>query len=312
MKQKTHKTGLAYAAQMPMRHLIDDNHMLLAVLTRFGISLGFGEATVADVCKSSGVHADTFLAIANFMSGYPADIENADVATMMKYLRDAHHYFLDYVAPNRRRDLLQAICSADGSRMSLAIIKFYDDFINEIRRHMEYENDVVFNYVQALIDGRDPGDFSIDDFSDKHAPMHSKLSELKELLVCHFTAERGCVEMLNSFLFNLVTFEYDLKMHCALEDSLFIPMIRAFEAEGIRNVTIDSRSPLDDNGDVSLTNREQEIISCIAQGMSNKEIAEKLFLSVHTVATHRRNICSKLNLHSASALAVYGIMHGFV
>lgn len=49
---------------------------------------------------------------------------------------------------------------------------------------------------------------------------------------------------------------------------------------------------------------------CIARGMSNKEIADKLCISVHTVTTHRRNICSKLEIHSPAGLTIFAIIKG--
>ena len=56
-----------------------------------------------------------------------------------------------------------------------------------------------------------------------------------------------------------------------------------------------------------LSVREREILVLLAQGLSNKEIADRLFLSVYTVMTHRRNICQKLNIHSVSGLTIYAI-----
>lgn len=61
-----------------------------------------------------------------------------------------------------------------------------------------------------------------------------------------------------------------------------------------------------------LTAREREIVICVVKGMTNKRIAEHLFLSTHTVITHRRNIGKKLQIHSASALAVYAIMNKLI
>lgn len=58
--------------------------------------------------------------------------------------------------------------------------------------------------------------------------------------------------------------------------------------------------------------REKDIVRCIAKGMSNKEIADKLFLSVHTVATHRRNISNKLQIHTAVGLTIYAISNKLV
>ena len=58
--------------------------------------------------------------------------------------------------------------------------------------------------------------------------------------------------------------------------------------------------------------REKEIICCVVRGMTNKETAEKLFLSIHTVITHRRNIARKLQIHSPAGLTIYAIVNKLV
>lgn len=67
-----------------------------------------------------------------------------------------------------------------------------------------------------------------------------------------------------------------------------------------------------DNRLETLSEREKEILVCIVKGMTNKQIAEKLFLSAHTVGTHRRNISSKLGIHSASGLTIYAIVNKLI
>ncbi len=61
-----------------------------------------------------------------------------------------------------------------------------------------------------------------------------------------------------------------------------------------------------------LSQREKEIVICVVKGMTNKEIAECLFLSIHTVNTHRRNIARKLEIHSAAGLTIYAIVNKLV
>ncbi len=69
----------------------------------------------------------------------------------------------------------------------------------------------------------------------------------------------------------------------------------------------------DEDGDQNaLSQREKEIICCVVRGMTNKEIAEKLYISVHTVITHRRNITRKLQIHSVSGLTIYAIVNKLV
>lgn len=62
----------------------------------------------------------------------------------------------------------------------------------------------------------------------------------------------------------------------------------------------------------SLSTREKEIVVCVVKGMTNREIADRLFLSAHTVITHRRNIARKLQIHSASGLTVYAIVNKLI
>ncbi|GHV49486.1 helix-turn-helix transcriptional regulator [Bacteroidia bacterium] len=62
----------------------------------------------------------------------------------------------------------------------------------------------------------------------------------------------------------------------------------------------------------SLSTREKEIVVCVVKGMTNRAIAGQLFLSTHTVITHRRNIARKLQIHSVSGLTVYAIVNKLV
>ena len=61
-----------------------------------------------------------------------------------------------------------------------------------------------------------------------------------------------------------------------------------------------------------LTDREIEVMSLIAQGFINKEIADRLNIGLSTVITHRKNIMDKLGMKSVSALTIYAVMHGYV
>jgi DNA-binding NarL/FixJ family response regulator len=61
-----------------------------------------------------------------------------------------------------------------------------------------------------------------------------------------------------------------------------------------------------------LSEREKDILRLVAQGFTNKEIADKLFLSIHTVATHRKNISNKLGIKSISGLTIYAILNGII
>lgn len=66
------------------------------------------------------------------------------------------------------------------------------------------------------------------------------------------------------------------------------------------------------DGQDVLSQREREIVVCVVKGMTNKEIAESLYLSIHTVITHRRNISKKLQIHSSAGLTIYAIVNKLI
>lgn len=72
------------------------------------------------------------------------------------------------------------------------------------------------------------------------------------------------------------------------------------------------RQENEDDDQESLSDREKEVVVCVVKGMTNKEIAEHLYLSIHTVNTHRKNISKKLQIHSASGLTIYAIVNKLV
>ncbi len=105
----------------------------------------------------------------------------------------------------------------------------------------------------------------------------------------------------------------DLVQHCEIENKLLFPEVVKLENDLI------SRLESEDDEDCEqttipelLTDREKEVLREIAQGLSTKEIAEKIHLSFHTVNTYRKNIGEKLNIHSVAGLAVYAILHHII
>lgn len=68
----------------------------------------------------------------------------------------------------------------------------------------------------------------------------------------------------------------------------------------------------DKNKKKDLSQREKEVIVCVVKGMTNKQIADILCLSAHTVIAHRRNIASKLQIHTPSGLTIYAIVNKLV
>ena len=115
-------------------------------------------------------------------------------------------------------------------------------------------------------------------------------------------------------LYDIYNNEEWLANHSQVEDVLFVPAIRSLE-QNVHKADISAKiSDMINNaeGREQISEREKEIIVCLVQGMSNKEVAAKLFISVNTVITHRRNITRKLQIHSLAGLTIYAIANNLI
>ena len=209
-----------------MIDLISDNYSLLQVMSRFGLSLGFGDKTVKEVCELNGVDCRTFLIVVNFMaegfSRLDGDKDDISIPALIDYLRQAHIYFLDFSLPAIRRKLIEAIdCSQDD--VAFLILKFFD-----------YEEKTVFKYVDALIAGNAPKNYQISTFSKHHDQVGEKLTELKNIIIKYCPAKAN-ENLLNAALFDIYACEEGLESHCKIEDYIFVPAILNLERRMMEN-----------------------------------------------------------------------------
>lgn len=313
-----------YRKEDKMGELISRNYKMLNVLSRFGIALGFGVKSVDEVCRINHVDCNTFLAVVNLLSTEDTGgkmpnysigeykLPDFSPAALAEYLKRSHSYFLDFKLPAIREALEKAI--HDGSRdITFLILRYFDEYVNEVKKHMEYENDYVFPYLNRLLghsDDRKNANYSIHIFSEQHNGIESKLSELKDIIIKYYPTHS--TNELNSVLFDIFVCAQDLESHHTIEDKLFVPAIERLETEYEQKKTDDIPRPDVSLSAGTLSEREKEVLICIVHGMTNKEIAAKLFLSTHTVNTHRRNIISKLQIHSPAGLTIYAIVNKLV
>lgn len=227
---KMYKLG-RYKQTNRMSDLICENYPMLLVLSRFGISLGFGDKTIGEVCEDSGVDTKTFLTIVNLLLDDHTTAEQIDpslsVEALVSYLQNSHSYFLDFRLPLIRRKLIEAI-DCGHSDVSFAIMRYFDQYVAEVRKHMNYEETTVFPYVRSLVQGKSGnGKYNIGIFSKQHDQVESRLAELKNIIIKYYPAT-GSNE-LNSVLFDIFSCATDLASHNRIEDNLFVPLIAELE-----------------------------------------------------------------------------------
>lgn len=217
-----------------MSDLICENYTLLQVLSRFGVALGFGDKSVKEVCEMNGVDCGTFLTVVNFLGEDGTcmrdHLKGISIPALMDYLKRAHHYFLDFQLPTIRRKLIEAIDCSQENEVAFLIIKFFDAYVHEVRKHMEYENEKVFVYVEDLLKGEHSGEYNIGVFARNHDQINAKLTELKNIIIKYYPGVRDN-QLMNAVLFDIFSCEEDLDSHNRVEDFLFVPAIMELEKE---------------------------------------------------------------------------------
>lgn len=271
----------------------------IQIISRFGLEMGVGEQTIEQVCEAHDVHTPTFLAVVNYKVFHQHVLpEEIDIPTLQRYLSNAHTYFLDFRLPRLRNALVEAIMPADPeTKIPRLILRCYDEFVEEIRTHIEHEN-------AGLFDEHEHDDQRITD----------KLTEIKNLIIKYYPSEETKSPITNDqspitylligVMSDLWHTEQDFADHCAIEDDVLRPALTRSHAHGHRRHQLPETE--------ELSEREKDVLIQVVRGLSNKEIADVLFISTHTVISHRKNIARKLNIHSTAGLTIYAIVNKLV
>lgn len=268
-----------------MAELLEKNPSLLGVFTRMGFSFGYGDATVADVCQAAETDPETFLLICRVYSQEadrpsPEELETADLSVIVKYLSLSHSYYMDVALKDLAASLGRMIVPC-GDETQRIIWKFFSDFKEELKKHFAYEEEYIFPHV-----GTPEAGISDED----HSGVEETLEDLKSLVMSHLPADADQQEAFK-VLSSINSLQDDIGKHILLEETAL---------EGRRG------NKPEDN---TLTAREQEILVCVAKGMINKEIADLLNISIHTVITHRKNITQKTGIKTVAGLTVYALLN---
>ena len=279
------------------RNANGDNRVLQLV-QRFGIPFGVGDKSIETICQENGVDCTTLLAVVNFaVNGEYQYTPKIDITTLRQYLENAHIYFMDFQLPRIRQLLLEAInLAGSDNKVPLLIVRFYDEYVEEIRAHIQHENECAFEHHAT---------------DDRH--IAAKAIELKNLIIKYYPhndkqnqQNQEQNRLLYAVLHDIYHFENELALHCAIEDEILLPAL-AKNDQTIKTHQLDIPNETEE-----LSVREKEVLVHIVKGLSNKEIADALCLSAHTVMSHRKNIVRTLNIHSIAGLTIYAIVNGIV
>lgn len=297
--------------------VVNANPGILSVLERLNIRLGFHEATIEDICKRYGLSENLVLSVFNIYnnSAYQPQADSLskeDMSRLIAYLQTSHEYYSRKSFPALHDKIHRLLKEGDQNNAKI-INRFYDDYSDEMRHHFIFEENIVFPFLKDLLEKEEEraAPFDLQLFSENHTNIEEKLSDLKNTIL-KYLPDSYSPSLRTEILKDIYSIEEDLKKHTAIEDKLLLPAISSLvhknssEKGGTNNPESEAEHAS------SLSEREKDIVAEVAKGLTNKEIADKLNLSIHTVTTHRKNISRKTGINSISGITVYAIINKLV
>lgn len=229
---------------MKMADVIQMNYMLIPVIHRFGISLGFGDKTVKEICEDTKVDLNFFLQLVNTYHDkdyFPREeLQSIPSKDLVDYLKMTHSCYLNDKL-SEIEDLIVALqhTEAEDEKYILLIRDFYEAYKNEMTEHIMHEEEVVFPYVLAVEEICKKGviseknqkiydSFSILEYQDVHDDVEEKLMDLRTIMIKYLTPPLDA-SLYHKIIQTLFILEQDLSYHARIENKVLIPKIVGME-----------------------------------------------------------------------------------
>lgn len=272
---------------------VAENYLLIPVLNRFGIKLGLGDKTAAIICEEYNLHPDFFLAILNTYLNedyFPErTLQQFGINQVSDYLKQTDAYYVHALIPNIEKHLNAFIAMSDPNNKQLELIR---------RLFYKFKNELQTRISNGLLD---------DDVSQ------ALLLDLKNILIKHISGSFN-ENLCYAVVFSVDSLLSDLTKHNRIRAKILKPMVEELSESGIddwQSLVATEANQLQDEVQ-TISPRELEVLKLIALGLLNKEIADRLNISLNTVLSHRKNITAKLGIKTVSGLIFYCITHGYV
>ena len=229
-----------------MADAIHFNYLLLPVINRLGVQLGFGDKTIVQVCEEENVDLDLFLVILNAFLDHDTNktlkIQEVPVDKVIFYLKATHQYYVERMIPEIENRINALIQHSDIDQKQFLLVKnFFEEYKNEFYTHIKLEEKTIYPYVVAVYqafhnDVLNEGLASkikscpIDAYAKEHSDIESKLYDLKNILIKYLPQTKDSY-LRNSVLIALFKLENDLNDHSRIENMVLVPLISNMEKE---------------------------------------------------------------------------------
>ncbi len=293
-----------FSGNLKMADLLMINGRLLYVLPSFGMELGYGEKTISQVCSEQGIYMPFFLLVCNhytFDDYAPnnAELRQIPIEEVVRFLRRSHSDYLEKRLPKMTAIVselveLDVMIQPDTKNM---LLSFCEAYRQEVTEHIQYEEEAILSYIDRRLGGAKAVS-KISEYENDHRSIDTALKDLRNIIIKYAPCPiQHCMPL----LIDLFMLEFDLFKHSQLENRVLIPLMERLDDTGYSGY--DS---------VELSERERQTLAALARGMSNKEIADKLNISTHTVISHRKNIIRKTGIKTAQGLTLYAYLNDLI
>jgi len=231
---------------MKMADAIHHNHLLLPVINRMGIQLGFGDQNIESICMEKEIDLDFFLVIINAFLDH--DIHNTmklqtvSAEPVVDYLKATHQYYIERMIPeveNRINALIQH--SVIDQKQFLLVKNFFEEYKSELYIHVKLEEESIYPYVVDIFNAHSSRNFDkelieriksypIDSYAEEHSDIESKLYDLKNILIKYLPESKDSF-LKNQVLNALFKLENDLNDHSRIENMVLVPTVSEMEVE---------------------------------------------------------------------------------
>lgn len=277
-----------------LSQIVETNYQLIPVINRFGIRLGLGDKSITEICKEKNIEIDFFLAILNTYLNedfFPEkSLQKIDIDLILNYLKKVDSFLIHGPLHNIEKHLNAFVAMSDPSNTQLALIN---------KLFIKFKNEFISLVDKAQI--------------EKEIPV-ALLVDLKNIIIKHLTGNFND-NMCYAVIFSVDSLQHDLEKHNRIREKILKPMINNLVEAGIEDwqsiLMSEKEKPKADKSQ-AISLRELDVLRLVAQGFMNKEIADKLNISMHTVLSHRKNITAKLGIKTVSGLIFYCISNGHI
>ena len=323
---------------------------VISVLNRFNIFLGVGDKSVEQICEEKNLDVDFFLTILNtYMNEeyFPEKLlKSFDATLIVGYLTKTNKYYQQFQIPNIERhfNLLIERSQDDNNNLSL-LRKFFFEVKSELLGRIAEDSNRWFKEISELEKSSSgsrcaSGEITVPQPVQATDTIEDKLGDLVSMFIKHLTGSYDS-NLCLAVLYAILNLKKDIIQNDRIRNRILMPLYNFLLSKKNRTIILADHdmaghswqyvnSNADENtiieslasiikklrrvnsGQDGLSAREIDVLKLVATGLTNKEIADRLNISINTVLSHRKNISAKLGIKSVSGLSVYAMMNGYI